>query len=242
VQKSEITLQVKEFNIFGSEDSLDIDIMYKVDKMPTLGECQEYCSLLDTEYSKNSAKEINSNLCVINDGIVVDVYKGTIDEVNNMIFYTYKNHAQLFPCFVERTIPRDVPTKANRALRGILSHISRTHYRDLVKTALKGSMADRIDAVREIDFNTIHSLNKNVSQLKDYHKNVAFQIGQTLGLFQGMELYSKKSISAHFPYLKEMLYREDFDVGMINDIVKHFVTEIESKIENRNHLYEVLKK
>ena len=235
-------IETQGFNIFGSEDSTDIDIMFRIEKMPCLGDCQDHCFAYDLELSKDSPKEVNSNLCVVVDGIVTDVYKGTVDEVNNMLFYTYDNHRQTHQKFVTRTVPRDVTTKANRALRDILSHLSRTSYRDLVKAALKGSMADRIEAVRKINFDEINDLNKKDGNINDYYKILAFQIGQTAGLIEGMEFYSKSSLSTHYPHLRVMLYRLPFDIGVLNYIVDEFLDLIESKIDHRETIFEVLKR
>lgn len=231
-----------EYNIFGSHDSIDIDIMFKVDSIPSLGECKQYCNYYDEEHSKTSPRAINSNLCVVVDGIVVDVFKGTVDEVNNMLFYTYDRHQQIYPRFVTRPVPRDIPTKANRALRGILSHLSKTTYREIVKAGLRGSMADRIDAARRIDFSGLGDFNSKNEKVEDYYKILAFQIGQTTGLFDGMEFYSKMGISAHYPYLTPLLYREKFDYGLLNYIVDEFLDLIESRIDNRDSIYEVLRK
>lgn len=229
------------FNVFGSEDSLDFDVMLKVDEMPILAVCKSFCESYDRSMTR--VIETNSNLCVVKDGIVVDVFKGTVDEVNNMLFYTYDRHPQLHPCFVTRPVIRDIPTKANRALRGLLSHLSKTSYREVVKTGLRGSMADRIEALRKIDFNQISELDKNNSKLVDYYKTLAFQVGQTTGLINdGAEYYSKGSIAAHFPHLRELLYRESFDTGILNYIVDEFLDTIEAHIDNRENIYEVLKK
>jgi hypothetical protein len=101
-------------------------------------------------------------------------------------------------------------------------------------------MADRIEALRKINFDEITSLNKNNSTIIDYYKIVAFQIGQTTGLFDGMEFYSKSSISAHYPHLKDMLYRQRVGVIFLNYTVDEFLNLIESKIDNRETLFEVL--
>lgn len=37
---------------------------------------------------------MNCNLVVVNDGILVDCFKGTVDELNNAILYTYGLHKQ----------------------------------------------------------------------------------------------------------------------------------------------------
>jgi len=166
--------------IHGSEDSLDIDTYYIVDKVPSFQESKEFC---------DSIKDENANLLELdNEGHVCACYKGTIDECNNSLFTTYNLHEQSYPLLIKSMVERDKWLKSLRAVRIILSHLSRTQYRKDVKAALKGSMYERIQLLKSIDLNAIDfdSLEHNQSG-KDVMKIIAFQAGQTLGLLGGHE-------------------------------------------------------
>ena len=81
-----------QFAIFGSHDSEDLDVMYFVDELPTLQECKRLAAQLEAQHQ--STKEVDVNLCVVKDCHVVTTYKGTVDEVNNMLHYTTNMHVQ----------------------------------------------------------------------------------------------------------------------------------------------------
>ena len=124
--------------IHGSEDSIDVDTYYWVDELPpTIQECKTWCESREGE---------NANLFTIHTEIVgeqyssvVDkVYKGVPDEVNNSLLRTYDLHPNQ-----ESSLPpglhyvqRDKIIKYIRAVRIILSHLSKSQYRHDVKSAL----------------------------------------------------------------------------------------------------------
>ena len=187
--------------IHGSGDSTDVDVHYVVDALPSLAECKKFCS---------ESKEENRNLIVINDGVVAAAYKGTVDEVNNGLLATYNLHEQEYPLLVTRNLERDLYLKTIRAVRGILSHLSRSQFRPQIKSALKGPWSERVncielirDNIAKIDFD---SLNNNMSGA-DILKLIAFQIGQTINLDLGRELYTKADIAKFSPALEPYLYR-----------------------------------
>lgn len=190
--------------IHGSEDSTDLDVIYVVDELPSLQECKIFCS----------DKIENRNLITIEDGIVTSVYKGTTDEVNNSLLRTYNLHEQEYPLLVTRVVQRDAQIKAIRAVRGVLSHLSRSMFRPEIKNALRGSWSVRIETLQmiydhfdEIDFD---SLQNNMSG-DDVKKLIAFQIGQVLALTDFVELYTKSEIASYFTDLKPYLYRNSTD-------------------------------
>lgn len=194
--------------IHGSEDSTDVDIHYVVDKLPDLAECKQFCSKDSNE---------NRNLIVIQNGIVTDVYKGTPDEVNNALLRTYPLHQQSSPLLVQHRVLRVRPLKYMRAVRIILSHLSRSQYRKEVKEALvSGSWHQRVSVLNSLDLSKIdfETLNKHMSGA-DIKKVVAYQIGQALALSpksNPTEVYTKKEIGVVFPCLKPYLQREETSI------------------------------
>lgn len=231
------------FNVFGSSDSTDFDVMIKVDEMPNVESCRILCEKYDKHFQNIiTNKEVNSNLCVVKDGVVAEVYKGTADEVNNVLYYTYDLHEQQCPIFVKMPVKRDIIVKVNRSVRSILSHLTRTQYRPLIKQALRGPLSERIAALRAVDFSTIDDLSKNNSNILDYRKVVAFQVGQCLGLFARIELYTKSAIAGQYPTLEPFLYRKDISNTLLGCIVSDFLDAVENNIDNRDSIYEVMKK
>lgn len=197
------------YQIFGSENSLDADLVFFVEEMPqTIAEKLA----LSKEFSKSVAscfpeKEINPNLAVCQNGHLTAVYKGTTDELNNALFHTYNFHEQKQQNQITKLLVRDIDLKFLRSTRMILSFMSKTAYRVLVKKALKGVLDEKIQALETIKVSRITSFGKDKSSC-DILKSVAFQLGQTIALCEGKELYTKNEIAACFPDLRKYLFRE----------------------------------
>ncbi len=65
----------------------------------------------------------------------------------------------------------------------------------------------------------------------DIGKGLAFQMGQTLALQQGQELYSKKEIALFFPILKPYLERnETQSFNDLQDFLQLFITGLEKQL------------
>jgi len=76
-----------KFQIFGSENSLDYDVMVFVNEIPKIvDDSHTLCKFYNTELSKIlTDKELNCNLAIIENGYVVKVFKGIIEEVKFFI-------------------------------------------------------------------------------------------------------------------------------------------------------------
>lgn len=203
--------------IHGSEDSIDIDVFYVFDELPDFKFCQEFCN----------AKEENRNIITMQNGVVDKCFKGTADEVNNGLYYTYHLHKQEHPLLVERLLERDVLHKDIRAFRGIFSYLSRTKYRQEIKYGLKSDWTTRIKILEQVDWSEIEDFGKTFSK-KDILKVYAFQLGQSLGLYDGIELYTKSTISERYPELRKYLYREDAGINDILIYLDKFISKIKS--------------
>jgi hypothetical protein len=200
-----------EFQIFGSKSSLDIDVMVFVDSIDDnpyqeIQRCKIYDNIL--QEFLNTDKELNTNLAIVKNSRIVKVLKGCEDECNNSLMTTYDLHQQQFPNHIRAFIERDVDLKIIRTTRVLLSLISRTEYRTIVKSALQKGFKDRINALYSLDITKITDLvNKNVSW-EDFIKVYAFQLGQTLALIEGIELYTKEDIIEYYPDLKPYILRD----------------------------------
>ncbi len=209
-----------QWNIFGSKNSIDYDIMVKVDSLPkTIKECHRIVSSYNIHIGvlfhslKYKPKKINCNICEVNNGIVTNVFKGTCDEVNNCLIETYKNHKdQLHPPLVWNKVDRDVELKVLRCYRILLSFLSRTDDRISVKKALSGNLVQKINVLNTLYLcNGVELGDRNVA-IKDFYKILAFQIGQTIALMKGIELYTKFDIDDYYVYgLNNALHRHDMN-------------------------------
>jgi hypothetical protein len=197
-----------EYNIFGSSSSTDYDLAVKVDVIPSTPEAHDMCKNFNKTLSDSlTDKKMNCNLIVVNNGQLIDCFKGTVDELNNAILDTYALHRQLHPCFVSKRLKRDVELKISRCLRGLLTMYSRTHLRPEIKLAIRGNIRQQIEVLEKIDFNILIPQGKKES-LEDIYKMFAFQIGQVFGLIDNTEHYTKESMSESLPLLTPFLYRE----------------------------------
>jgi paraquat-inducible protein B len=197
-----INMEILNKYIHGSADSTDVDVVYVVDELPSFADCKRFCA---------EDKAENRNVLTVENGIVINCFKGTPDEINNSLLKTYSLHKQNSPLVIERTVERVVPIKVVRAMRIIISHLSRTALRPIIKSALRGSWSERLDCLNVIQ-ETLDKLdfehaNNNMSAA-DIKKVLAFQMGQTLALLNGKELYTKAEIASEYPQLRATLYRE----------------------------------
>jgi len=211
------------YQIFGSENSLDVDLVFFVEEMPEtivekLSLSKKFSESITSFFPK---KEINANLAVCQNGHLTEVYKGTTDELNNALFYTYKFHKQKQENMITKLLVRDIDLKFLRSSRMILSFVSKTGYRVLVKKALKGNLHEKIQALETINLSDIISFGKDKNS-PDIIKSIAFQLGQTIALQEGKELYTKNQIAASFPDLRKYLFREE-NVDL-NDLQKWLFT------------------
>jgi hypothetical protein len=198
---------------FGSEDSLDVDLMIV---LPKLGKNNEENKKIIAKYERRFNCPVNLNLCVVERGFVVDAYKGTVDEVNNSIFHTFKNFDDQYydnnP--IKGIVKRDVELKLLRGLRIILSFLSRSQYRIAVKAALKGDVYAKIAVLKEIDLTTISKVDfneKNATYI-DTVKTISFQLAQMQCLLFDIEIYSKTTAKHYYNKLTPYIDRQESDL------------------------------
>jgi hypothetical protein len=223
-----------KFQLFGSKSSIDYDAMVFIDSIPeSVEECKKMCEkfnlkIEDYFHSINLPnKKVNSNLAVVKNGIITDIHKGMVCECNNSLYFTYNNFFQTNPNMIERLVKRDVDLKILRCYRILLSFLSRTYHREEVKKALKGTLNQKIDVLLNINFEGIDFGNRNGEPI-DIWKSLAFQVGQTLLLIKGIEVYSKEEICIYLPSLSGFIMRmEDYHDYKI---LKEYLTELSNHI------------
>lgn len=202
-----------KFQLFGSKSSIDYDAMVFVESIPdSIEVCKSMCEMYDKEISnilkshKYPIKKVNSNLAVVENGILTDIHKGMVCECNNSLYLTYFNFKQIYPNQITKLVPRNVDLKILRCYRIILSFLSRSFYREEVKKALKGNLSQKIDILLSINYTKMDFGNRNGEPI-DIWKALAFQVAQTLLLTKNIELYSKEDICNHIPGLSGFILR-----------------------------------
>lgn len=215
VKELDIDSKVK-FQIFGSKSSTDYDIMIFVKNIPinefdATSLCKGYNIILpicNPSIFVNK-KPMNSNLAILGQNKLLEIYKGTLDECNNSLIDTYHLHTN-YEQYVKDRFKRDIQIKALRTARVILSFLSRTEFRSIIKKALKSDLTEKLEVLKIIDLSKISYLGSRNIIFKDYVKTIAFQLGQTNSLMlNNTELYTKESIIKEYPFLKPHLMRDD---------------------------------
>lgn len=194
--------------VHGSADSTDLDVCYVFDKMPDFNTCRKFCTM-----DKNE----NRNIICIKDGRVTACFKGIPDEVNNALYKTYHFHEQQDPLLIDHEIERIICIKSVRAVRSILSMFTRSEWRKEMKAALNGGWTERIEMLDKLS-----KAEESIFDVLtvDSYKTIAFQLGQTIGLFEKTELYTKQDISKRYPMLDDFLYRRP---GKVQTIQKYML-------------------
>ena len=218
------------FYFFGSKNSQDYDVLVAVDEIPLdIDKAHNICKEWNVKLSEHFPdKPLNCNLGVFHDGQLLICFKGTTDELANVLYYTYDNHTQYFPNPIESPEVRDIDEKIIRVARFIISFYSRTHLRTEIKTALRGNLGDRIEVLKKIDFYKMTEFPGKKEKKEDIYKVLAFQYGQVFSLIDGYEpqSYSKNEIAKNYPELKNMLMRgeiTDYDLEVLNEHNHRFI-------------------
>jgi hypothetical protein len=185
---------------FGSLDSRDVDVLFPVNSLPDPQRCKQLCS---------QAGE-NRNLFVVQDGVVAETYKGLPDETNNSLLATYHLHPQQVELPIQQMVLRNVPLKVVRATRVVLSLLTRSAYREEVKSALRSeNLEQRHQVLGKIDFTRLELD-------ADSAKSISFQLSQAIALIDGTELYTKAELQAAFPAVADMIARRPVSLVPLN--------------------------
>lgn len=232
-----------KYQIFGSVSSIDYDVLVFVDSLGTIQENHDTVHRFNDELDKlfadmgMPAKKMNANLGVLEDGMVVKVFKGYPFEVNNSLFTTYGNHRQT----VENQVTREYELtddikhyKLKRCFRFLLSFYSRVpEWRTDIKSALRGNLVERTDCVEKINLFTHTEFPGKNESVTDIYKTFAFQLAQTYMLIRDTEVYSKEDVIKHLPRLESSLMRKGTGIaemsmmhGLLNSLIEYSRTEM----------------
>lgn len=204
------------FNIFGSKSSRDYDVVVFVDNISTSIDINtKICKDFQDELSSLLIdKPVNVNIAVFNNGNITKVYKGTVSELNNALYYTYKYHRQFHPLVVSSLLERDSYEKLLRVYRGILTFYSRSSMRDEIKRALRSNdIGFKKQVISKIDLSLPYDFKGKKESVTDIRKVLAFQFGQYFSLIDGYESdsYTKEDIAKNYLDLEPFLTFKNTD-------------------------------
>lgn len=225
--------------------SKDYDVIVFVKSIPkNVDSCSTICKEYDSILSNIlTDKPVNTNLGIYENGNIVDVFRGTPDEVNNALYYTYDLHDQVNENLISGPVKRDLNLKILRSTRGILSFFSRTEMREEIKSSLRGNMGSRLEVLRKIDYTIMTDFPGKKESKSDIYKVLSFQYGQLFSLMDGCEKdsYTKNGIIRSYPELKNMIDRRTInntDLETLNKFNNRLINVIESKIEDIGNIKE----
>jgi len=210
------------YQIFGSENSLDLDICFFVETLSSINDNHKTVEKLIEVEAFKTLKTINANLAILKEGVIIDCFKGIPDELNNALYQTYHLHNQKHERKIKRIVVRNLELRIERCARSLVSYFTRTMLRQDAKTALKGSLQDKLLFLEQLQLSEFKTFGKHGSVIEVY-KSIAFQVGITLALFQDIELYTKKGIIEMFPEFKSYLLRASNGPEVLHKQLKLFV-------------------
>lgn len=232
----------EDFYIFGSKSSLDYDVFIDVKEIPPeIDKAHELCKRYEAKLEGFLiGKKINVNIGVIgkgirSEGVLLQTFKGTCDEVNNSLFYTYDLHEQFCPKRIGEVIPRNNLFKIERVSRCILSFFSRTNYRKEIKEALRGNFDKKIKMLEKIDFLKMREFPGKKEPIEDIYKVLSFQFGQLFSLYDDREPYSytKEGIVESYPALSNLINRkpiQETDLKILNMFLSRYIDLVKDNL------------
>jgi hypothetical protein len=95
---------------------------------------------------------------------------------------------------------------------------------------LKGDINEKLKALKAISLNQITAFGKDKSN-ENSIKSIAFQLGQTILLYEGKEVYTKNQILICIPELKKYLLREpNVDLEDLQKCLSEFVELLKIRV------------
>lgn len=210
------------YQIFGSKSSEDLDVCFFVDSLNGIRGNHDVVKMYIEQTVFNTEKPVNGNLAIVKNGVVIENFKGSADELNNALFTTYHLHDQEFKNHIQRLVPRNVASRIVRCARTIVGNFTRTDLRVTAKMALREGLNSQIDLLDTIKLKNHTNFGKHGSVI-EIHKTIAFQLGMTIALLNNKEIYTKEEIIKTFPELENYLLRKKQDPEALQKYLGQFV-------------------
>ncbi|MFD2603474.1 hypothetical protein [Flavobacterium suzhouense] len=219
------------YYFFGSKDSLDIDVMINHPQASGIERDKELINDIKQKYP--STTDWNINIITIDNGVVTNTIpsKGNPDGVNNSLYETYNLHKQKYPFPLLNKVERDCNTAIEKCLSYIFTFYKNTECKNLYKyipKEIKNGKAEisiRLEHLKNIDLTHLPYLEdiKN----KNAFKSLAFNIGQTISLINGIEIYTKSDLVYYHINLSSFIKRESIgDLKIINQKKEELIQKI----------------
>ena len=197
----------------GSTNSLDQDRLYIFPH-----------ALINTAAGEKARAILDDGIVDVNlmdldeDGYICDNHKGQNDEIHNALTTTYPLHPQSFPLPTNfgGKVQRAVALKYLTGMRRIFIRLTEVEQtRDFTKRTLRNhDPCIGPIAFAELNFKEILPIT-NV----DHAKTFAFQLGQIMGLFDGLDLFTKDDICQAYPQLEPFIRRNrDLSIEKAGDM------------------------
>jgi len=218
------------YYIYGSDDSTDQDVIIIVPKedMPeTQEDRKNKVFFLLKEYNLNW----NATLAVIENGIISDTIftKSWIDSLNNALLETYSLHQQEYELSVTKKQIRNKTLAIYKAVRTVLTMLTRTEYRTQIRPIIKGihDFNLKLEILDKIDFLSLSEFHQKNTRDEDIWKIIAFYVGQNIALIENdIEIYTKKNFVSHFNDLDAFIYRKKISAEnkmILQKYIKHWL-------------------
>lgn len=220
-----------KYNIYGSKDSTDIDAVVYLDTIPTVIEDKKN---LTNAIKKECGVDWNLIIARAANGIIQECTypKASPDSLNNAIFNTYHLHEQEWNSEVIFSVKRNIPLAIYKTITIVLTYLTRTHYRKLIRPTLNYSFGIdiKLEHLSQIDFETINGFNQDNASDIDIWKTLPFYLVQNVALLNAVELYSKQTIVDYEPKAKPFLYRQEqiYDKQWLTQYLHYYVDIIKS--------------
>lgn len=219
------------YYLYGSDDSTDKDVIIVISKeeMPEKQEDRKNKVLaLLKEYDLNW----NATFAVIENGKISDTIftKSWIDSLNNALLETYSLHQQKHELLITEKHIRNKTLAIYKAVRTVLTMLTRTEYRTQIRPILKGihDFNLKLEAFKNIDFVSISQFNQKNTDDIDIWKIIAFYVGQNIALIENdVEIYTKKKLVHHFKDLEPFIYRKailEEDKKVLQNYINHWLS------------------
>jgi hypothetical protein len=199
------------YYFFGSPDSTDTDVM--IDHPDALSQETDSKIVKALKAQYPAIEKWNINIVRIQDGIVVSSIpnKGAADSANNSLYYTFKYHDQIFDFPLVSSVNRNLPLATVKCVNACLLWCKGNNrdeeYRDRLRPILRsGNWFDCVNLLPTLTFET--PFTNNNAENRNIYKSLAFNIGQTIALFNSKEIYTKGGMGEYHPTLIPLLKRE----------------------------------
>ncbi|MNJ83890.1 hypothetical protein D3C87_13190 [compost metagenome] len=228
------------YYFFGSKDSIDIDVL--IVHPESKGLESDFFLIKQINQDHPVSGSWNINIIQINDGVVINSIpsKGSPDSVNNSLYETYHLHEQKYPFPLKTKVQRNISLAIEKCLVVIFTFYKKTNHSEFYKLIPKGikngevNLEDRLLFLEKIDFNVL-PYEEDIKN-KNAFKSLAFQIGQTISLLDGIEIYTKQKLIAHHPDLEVIIKR--ISTGKSN-LINIKITTLKNSITNHYKINEV---